>query len=219
MAQHKDSNTSSGRWVGVHHSPQPVDYDAACQHMDHHVEALKRAVGPEVLWFLHHPPLYTYGARTDPAHIAMAHHTGLPVHLSKRGGQLTYHGPGQRIVYSMIHLRQRGLGVTEYIALLQQWIISALKRCGIDGCVVPGFVGVWTALGKVASIGVRVSGGISSHGLAINVAHAHGLSHGGFGSIIPCGLEKTSMISMSELIPGVTLQDIDKALLATNPFL
>jgi lipoyl(octanoyl) transferase len=196
-----------------------VDYDAACQQMDHHTEALKRGVGPEVLWFLHHPPLYTYGARTDAAHIAMAHHTGLPVHVSKRGGQLTYHGPGQRIVYAVIHLRQRGLGVTEYIALLQQWIVNALGRCGIDGGVVPGFVGVWTALGKVASIGVRVSGGISSHGLAVNVGRSHLFSRGGFEAIIPCGLEKIPMVSASDLNPDITLQDMDAALLATNPFL
>ena len=217
MAQRNDSEKASDKWVGVHHSAQPVDYDMACQHMDHCVGGLKGGNGQELLWFLHHPPLYTYGARTDPAHIVMAKNTGLPVHLSKRGGQLTYHGPGQRIIYGMIHLRQRGMGVTEYIGMLQQWIISALNRCGIDGRVLPGFIGVWTALGKVASIGVRVSGGISSHGLAINVGHDPML-RGGFGAVIPCGLEKTSMVTVSELCARVTLQDIDAALLATNPF-
>jgi lipoyl(octanoyl) transferase len=219
MAQGNDSESALGKLVDVHHSAQPVDYDTACQHMDHHIETLKHGDGREFLWFLHHPPLYTYGARTDPDHIVMANHTGLPVHLSKRGGQLTYHGPGQRIVYCMIHLRRRGMGVTEYIGILQQWIVSALNRCGIACCVVPGFVGVWTALGKVASIGVRVSGGISSHGFAINVGHDHLLKHGGFGAIIPCGLEKTSIITVSQLNSEITLSHIDTALLATNPFL
>ncbi|MBM3631586.1 MAG: lipoyl(octanoyl) transferase LipB [Alphaproteobacteria bacterium] len=222
MEQRRTSEKTSHRWVDIHHSTHPVDYDGACQHMDHCVEALKRGVGPEVLWFLQHPPLYTYGARTNPSHIAMAHHTGLPVHLSKRGGQLTYHGPGQRIVYCMIHLRHRGIGVTEYMDVLQQWIIRALSQCGIDGVVVPGFVGVWTAFGKVASIGVRVSGGISSHGLAINVREGREPDYPsrsrGFGAIIPCGLEKTSVVSLSDLDPGLSLQDIDTALLATNPF-
>ena len=218
MAQSNDlERRALGRLVGVHHSTQPVDYDTACQHMDQCVEMLKHGDGPELLWFLHHPPLYTYGARTDPAHIVMAKNTGLPVHLSKRGGQLTYHGPGQRIIYGMIHLRERDIGVAEYIGMLQQWIVNALNRCGVGCCVVPGFVGVWTALGKVASIGVRVSGGISSHGLAINVGHDH-LLRGGFGAVIPCGLEKTSMVTVSELCARVTLQDIDAALLATNPF-
>ena len=218
MAQRNDLERGSGQLVGVYHSAQPIDYDTACQHMDHHVEMLKHRNGPELLWFLHHPPLYTYGARTDPAHIVMANNTGLPVHVSKRGGQLTYHGPDQRIVYCMIHLRRRGMGVTEYIGMLQQWIMNALNRCGVVCCIVPGFVGVRTAFGKIASIGVRVSGGISSHGLAINVGHKHPLRHDGFGAIIPCGLEKSSMISVSELNPGLTLSDIDAALLATNPF-
>ncbi len=222
MAQHHKSEKTSDRRVDVHHSTHPVDYDGACQHMDHCVEALKHGDGRELVWFLYHPPLYTYGARTNPAHIAMAHHTGLPVYGSKRGGQLTYHGPGQRIIYCIIHLRQRGIGVTEYMGVLQQWVIRALSRCGIEGFVAPGFVGVWTAFGKIASIGVRVSGGISSHGLAINVGEDDNPDHRsrsrGFGAIIPCGLEKIRMVSLFDINPGLNLQDIDAALLATNPF-
>lgn len=204
--------------VFVRFSHQPVSYPNACEGMEGDVQRHKDGDGPEVLWFLQHPALYTYGIRTNRDHIDMARKTGLPVYLSKRGGLLTYHSPGQRIVYAVMHLRQRGLGVVDYISMLQQWVINALKRCDIDGFIVPDFVGVWTTFGKIASIGVRVSGGISSHGLAINVSGIDPSKERGFGAIVPCGLANIPVAAVQDINPLVGLNDLDSALLATNPF-
>jgi lipoyl(octanoyl) transferase len=200
--------------ISLRVSPLPLLYGDACMVMQKLVQGVKTGSEPEALWFLEHQPVYTYGVRTERAHIAMAEKTGTPVCLSPRGGQLTFHGPGQRIVYAVIHLRKRRMGAADYVALLQHWIVSALARCGVNSWVLPEYVGVWTALGKVASIGVRVSGGVSSHGLAINVTRGGK----GFEPVVPCGLADVSMTAVQDAVPDVTLKDIDQALMATHPF-
>ena len=204
--------------VALRFSPHPLPYQAACHSMDQDVSCLKQGDGPEVLWFLQHPALYTYGIGTEEEHVMMAKATGLPVYPSRRGGQLTFHSPGQRIVYAIMHLRRRNMGVTEYVGLLQHWIVKALHLCGIPCFILPDFVGVWTDLGKVASVGVRISGGISSHGLAINIAHDDQVRGRGFGMITPCGLANRPVVAVQDFNAWIALKDIDEALLETNPF-
>lgn len=201
----------------MHHriSTAPLSYDFACGRMEEDLTALKIGEGPEVLWFLEHPPLYTYGARTDPLHRAMAEKTGLPLYPSPRGGQLTYHGPGQRILYLLLDLRLRGLGVKEYMFLLQEWLVRALGICGIKSWARPEHVGLWTDFGKVASLGVRVSRGVSSHGVALNVLKE---SARGFDAVVPCGLVGMPMGTLQDSDPFITRERVDGALCETNPF-
>jgi len=191
-----------------------VPYMQVCEAMEKTVAGLKRKQEAEQIWLLEHQPVYTYGIRTQQEHIAMAAAMGIPVVLSSRGGHLTFHGPGQRVAYIMIDLRARGWGVVTYIQHLQAWIIEALERCGIQAFVHPEHIGVWTTLGKVASVGVRVSGGVTSHGLAINVVK----ELRGFDRVVPCGLSGSPMSTLQHLRPHITLQDIDAALIETQPF-
>ncbi len=200
--------------VTVKISHKPLSYHSGMEEMDGLIHGVKTSGCHEVLWFLEHLPVYTYGVRTDPAHLYRAQQSGIPVCVSKRGGQLTFHGPGQRIVYCIINLRRRSMAVGAYVACLEQWIVHALQACGIHGFKEDGQVGVWTDLGKVASIGVRVSGGVASHGLAINVAKGCM----GFNAIVPCGLPNVTMTSVQDLAPHLTMAHMDAALLATNPF-
>jgi lipoyl(octanoyl) transferase len=191
-----------------------LEYDTACQEMDRCVQAIKADQSPEVLWFLQHAPVYTFGARTDPDHIHVARKTGVPVKPSMRGGLMTFHGSGQRVVYCMLHLRRRNVGVNAYIDILQNWVIAALEACGISSWKDSDHVGVWTSSGKIASIGVRVSGGVSSHGIAINVLKGGREFH----DIVPCGLLGVPMVAIQNICPDISMQDLDQSLIRCNPF-
>ena len=219
MAHHgliRDCFTPRDIWgpVTLKTSNTPVPYLMAMVEMESLVHEVKTHSSKEVAWFLEHTPVYTYGVRTNQAHVDQAKQGDIPVCLSKRGGQLTFHGPGQRIVYCILHLRRRTMGVGAYVACLEQWIIAALAYVGIQGVKMDDQVGVWTHRGKIASIGVRVSGGVASHGLALNVEQGGA----GFTSIVPCGLDHVTMTSVQDLAPHLTMLDVDAALLSTIPF-
>jgi lipoyl(octanoyl) transferase len=207
-------NATEKGGVTLKTSNAPVPYVVAMEEMEPLVHGVKTNTHQEIIWFLEHTPVYTYGVRTDSAHVDQARKGGIPVCLSQRGGQLTFHGPGQRIVYCVIHLRRRTMGVGAYVACLEQWIIDALAYWGIQGFKVDGQVGVWTQRGKIASIGVRVSGGVASHGLALNVEKGGA----GFASIVPCGLDHVTMTSVQDVAPHLTMAHMDRALLVTLPF-
>ncbi|MCB1563093.1 MAG: lipoyl(octanoyl) transferase LipB [Alphaproteobacteria bacterium] len=193
-------------------SQQPVAYDEALAFMDERVKAIHEGRAPECVWFLEHPSLYTAGTSAKEKDLLDSR---FPVYESGRGGQYTYHGPGQRIAYVMCNLkaRQKAPDIKKYVRDMEQWIIDALAEFGIKGERRCGRVGIWVVTPegekKVAAIGVRVRHWITLHGFAVNVAPD--LSH--FSGIVPCGIAEHGVTSMEELLGrAVPMADLDEAL-------
>ena len=193
-------------------SDAAVPYDLALREMEARVAAIHAGTGPEVIWLLEHPPLYTAGTSADPADLVAPDR--FPVYRAGRGGQYTYHGPGQRVAYVMVDLRRRGrMDVRRYVHDLEAWIIAALDRFGVKGERRDGRVGIWVDRGggredKIAAIGVRVRRWITYHGINLNVDPD--LSH--FDGIVPCGIREHGATSLADLGLPVTLADVDLAL-------
>lgn len=198
-------------------APGLVDYDAANAAMTARVEAIVRGEARELVWLLEHPPLYTAGTSAKPTDLLQP--GALPVYRSGRGGQYTYHGPGQRVVYLMLDVGRRFGDVRAYVAALEALIIDVLDELGAHGELRPGLVGVWVRKGgaaglpqgshdKIAAIGVRLRRWVSSHGLSINVAP--NLNH--YRGIVPCGVREDGVTSLAELGLSVTQNDVDNAL-------
>src|SRR6266571_4168380 len=200
------------------HSNEPVGYDEAVAAMEQRIAAIRDGAAPELVWLLEHPPLYTAGTSAraedllDPAR--------LPVHKSGRGGQYTYHGPGQRIAYVLLDLDRRGRDVRCHVWRLEEWIIRTLARFAVTGERRDGRVGVWIAGpdghdDKIAAIGVRVRHWVSYHGMALNLAPD--LDH--YRGIIPCGITPEvsghGVTSLARLGVIASMADIDTALRAT----
>ena len=152
-------------------SKAPVPYPIAIEEMEKRVAAIEAGTAPELVWLLEHPPLYTAGTSADEKEILDAH--GLPVYKTGRGGRITWHGPGQRVIYAMLDLRKRGRAVRGHVCFLEDWIIRVLKDFDIVGERREGRIGIWVDNAnkeeKVAAIGVRVRRWITYHGLALNV--------------------------------------------------
>lgn len=203
-------------WI---YSDALVDYDSALQFMEHRVREISEGTADECIWLLEHPPLYTAGTSaraedlTDPDRF--------PVYDAKRGGQYTYHGPGQRVVYVMLDLNKRGRDIRQFVQLLETWVISTLAEFNVTGEIKPGRVGVWIerddkplqangqkAEDKIAAIGIRLKKWVSFHGISINVEPD--LSH--FDGIVPCGISDHGVTSLVDLGHPVTLDDLDVAL-------
>ena len=196
-----------------------VDYDAALAWMQERASAIAAGTADEAIWLLEHPPLYTAGTSAKPADLKDPDR--FPVFETRRGGQYTYHGPGQRVVYVMLDLNRRGRDVRAFVQALEAWVIAALDEFNIKGEIRPGRVGVWVARpekpplpdgtpreDKIAAIGVRLSKWVSTHGLAIN--HDPDLSH--FDGIVPCGIKGHGVTSLVDLGLPVTMDDLDLAL-------
>ena len=200
-------------------SPAPVAYEDALGWMDARVAAIHDGRAEECLWLLEHPPLYTAGTSAraedlvDPGRF--------PVHRAQRGGQYTYHGPGQRVVYVMLDLSRRGRDVRRFVHDLEEWVIRSLADFQIRAERRPGRVGVWVARpdkapgpdgspaeDKIAAIGVRIRRWVSFHGLSINVEPE--LAH--YDGIVPCGISGHGVTSMVDLGLPVTMADLDLAL-------
>ncbi len=185
--------------------------------MEARVEAIARGTAPEAIWLLEHPPLYTAGTSakdsdlTDPGRFA--------VHKVGRGGQYTYHGPGQRVIYVMLDVGARGRDVRCFVRALEAWVIAALAEFNVTGEVRPGRVGVWVDRpetgreDKIAAIGVKLRRWISFHGISINVEPD--LGH--FSGIVPCGIRDHGVTSLVDLGLPVTMADLDAALQTTFP--
>jgi lipoyl(octanoyl) transferase len=173
-------------------------------------EAL-RSGGPEALALLQHEPVYTFGRRVRPEHLLVTPEAlrarGAAVIETNRGGDVTFHGPGQLIGYPILDLKCRGLGPHEYVRLLESTLIRALDRFQLESWHLPGRPGVWTKRGKVGAIGVRIERGVSLHGFALNVD----VDLSWFEAIVPCGdadAEVTSMAQLLEVTPAfATVQD------------
>jgi len=194
-------------------APAPVAYEAAVAEMDTRAAAIRDGGAPELVWLLEHPPLYTAGTSAQAADLLDPR---FPVHRSGRGGQYTYHGPGQRVAYLMLDLDRRGRDIRAYVFNLEALIIGTLAEFGVAGERRPGRVGIWVARGptredKIAAIGVRVRRWVTLHGIAINVAPD--LAH--FGGIVPCGVREHGVTSLADLGVTATMADLDAALRRT----
>ncbi len=197
-------------------SPGLTPYENALRAMEARAAAIAAGEAGELVWLLEHPPLYTAGvsARQDD----LLAPDRFPVHWTGRGGQFTYHGPGQRVAYVMLDLRVRGRDVSRFVANLEAWLIAALGRFNIEAGTRKGRVGVWVERkgpgwsreDKIAAIGVRLRKWVSFHGIALNVEPD--LEH--FSGIVPCGISAHGVTSLVDLGLPVTMADADAALRA-----
>ena len=194
-------------------SSAPVDYPAAVQAMEARVAAIHAGRADELVWLLEHPALYTAGTSADAADLRDPGR--FPVHRTGRGGQFTYHGPGQRVAYVLLDLKRRDGDLRRHVRRLEEWVIRALAEFGLRGLRREGRVGIWVERGqgredKIAAIGVRVRHWITFHGVAVNLAPD--LSH--FAGIVPCGISEPGLgvTSLAELGVAATLADLDAAL-------
>lgn len=188
-----------------------VEYEAAVSRMEAEAAAIADGRAPELLWLVEHPPIYTAGTSAKSSDLVDANL--FPVFRTGRGGQYTYHGPGQRVAYVMLDLRKRGGDVRAFVAGLERLIITTLADFGIAGEAREDRVGVWVrhAAGedKIAAIGIRVRRGVTFHGLAINVSPD--LSN--YDGIIPCGVSDHGVTSFAKLGMKASMADVDAALL------
>ena len=196
-----------------------TDYDDAVAEMEARVAEMAAGRASELVWLVEHPPLYTAGTSADPADLTDPGR--FPVHATKRGGQYTYHGPGQRVAYVMLDLNIRGRDVRKFVTALEDWVIATLSEFNVTGERRAGRVGVWVprpdkpALpdgtprdDKIAAIGVRLRKWVSFHGISINVDPD--LGH--YDGIVPCGIAGHGVTSLVDLGLPVTMADVDLAL-------
>ena len=192
-------------------SDQPVDYEAAVAEMEVRAAAIRDGSAPDLVWLLEHPPLYTAGTSAQDEDLLDT--KGFPVYRSGRGGQFTYHGPGQRVGYVMLDLKRRGEDVRRYVQDLEEWLIRSLARFNIKGERREGRVGIWVAErdgteNKIAAIGVRVRRWVTFHGVSLNVEPD--LSH--FGGIVPCGIRQHGVTSLAAQGILVGMPEVDAAM-------
>ena len=191
-----------------------VDYAAAEAAMEARVAAIAAGEAEEMVWLLEHPPLYTAGVSAKDDDLLAPDR--FPVHRTGRGGQYTYHGPGQRVAYVMLDLNRRGKDVRGFVHGLEDWIIGALDRFGVEAGMREGRVGVWVERkgagwsreDKIAAIGVKVRKWVSFHGISLNVEPD--LDH--FGGIVPCGITEHGVTSLVDLGVLATMDEADDAL-------
>ncbi|WP_126975796.1 lipoyl(octanoyl) transferase LipB [Frigidibacter oleivorans] len=206
-------------WI---HAPAPVAYPEALARMEARVAAIAAGTADEAVWLLEHPPLYTAGTSAQVADLVDPGR--FPVFAAGRGGQYTYHGPGQRVAYTMLDLNRRGRDVRRFVCALEDWVIATLAEFNVPGERRAGRVGVWVVRpdlppgpdgtpreDKIAAIGVKLRRWVSFHGISINVEPD--LSH--FAGIVPCGIRDHGVTSLVDLGLPVTMADLDAALLAT----
>ena len=194
-----------------------VPYPAAVAAMEARAAAIADGTAGELIWLLEHPPLYTAGVSAKTADLLEPER--FPVFESARGGQFTYHGPGQRVAYVMLDLTRRGRDVRAFVAALEAWIIDALAAFNVTGEMREGRVGVWVERkgagwsreDKIAAIGVKLRRWVSFHGISLNVEPD--LSH--FSGIVPCGQVEHGVTSLVDLGLPVTLDEADEALKAS----
>jgi len=198
-------------------SERPIDYQEALAAMTSRAAAIARGEAAELVWLLEHPPLYTSGTSAQPHELLDAR---FPVYVAGRGGQFTYHGPGQRVGYVMLDLKRRAPDVRRLVSSIEEWIIRALGAFGVHGERREDRVGVWVARpdkgdgaeDKIAAIGIRIQRWVTLHGFSLNVAPD--LSH--FSGIVPCGVseQRFGVTSLADLGRPDSMRDVDHALRA-----
>ena len=199
-------------------SPGQIAYPDAVAAMEARAAAIAEGRAGELVWLLEHPPLYTGGVSAKPDDLLDPDR--FPVFATGRGGQFTYHGPGQRVAYVMLDLTRRERDVRAFVAALEAWVIGALGRFNVVGEVRPGRVGVWVERrtaglapreDKIAAIGVKLRRWVSFHGISLNVEPD--LDH--FSGIVPCGVTEHGVTSLVDLGLPVTMAEADAALRAS----
>lgn len=199
--------------------PGLTDYETALLFMENRAAAIRNEGAAEMVWLVEHPPLYTAGSSADPQDLLQPDR--FPVFDAGRGGEYTYHGPGQRVAYVMLDLKRRREDVRAFVASLEEWIIRSLASFNVKGERREDRVGVWVvrperpplpngqpAEDKIAAIGIRLKRWVSFHGIAVNIEPD--LSH--FGGIVPCGIQGYGVTSLVDLGLPVTMHDVDVAL-------
>ncbi len=196
----------------------PTGYPEALAFMEARVAQIHAGTAPETVWLVEHPPLYTAGTSAKEGDLVAPGR--FPVYEAGRGGQYTYHGPGQRVGYAMLDLRRRGGDVRAYVTHLEEWIIRTLARFNVKGERREGRIGIWVDRGpdgrggrredKIGALGVRVRRGVTFHGISLNVDCD--LSH--FAGIVPCGISAPSfgVTSLADLGQIVSMAEVDMAL-------
>lgn len=206
--------------VDWQHLPGLAPYAETLAAMEARAAAIAAGDAPEAVWLLEHPPLYTAGTSAKAADLTDPNR--FPVHDAGRGGQYTYHGPGQRVAYTMLDLNQRGRDVRQFVCALENWVIATLAEFNVKGERRTGRVGVWVVRpdlppnpdgspreDKIAAIGIKLRRWVSFHGISINVEPD--LSH--FSGIVPCGITEHGVTSLVDLGLPVTMADLDAALM------
>ncbi len=206
--------------VDWQHLPGLAPYAETLAAMEARAAAIAAGDAPEAVWLLEHPPLYTAGTSAKAADLTDPNR--FPVYDAGRGGQYTYHGPGQRVAYTMLDLNQRGRDVRQFVCALENWVIATLAEFNVKGERRTGRVGVWVVRpdmppnpdgspreDKIAAIGVKLRRWVSFHGISINVEPD--LSH--FSGIVPCGITDHGVTSLVDLGLPVTMVDLDAALM------
>ena len=196
-------------------SPGLTGYADAVDAMAAHVASMATGQAPERLWLLEHSPVITAGTSANAADLLMPGR--FPVIASGRGGQFTYHGPGQRIVYVMLDLSRRGRDVRALVAALETWAIDALALLDVEAFTSDTGTGIWVhaggGIGKIGAIGLRVRRWTSFHGMALNVS----TDLSAYDAIIPCGIADHPVVRLADLRPGIDMKRLDEALLAAIP--
>jgi len=190
--------------------PGLLPYPEAVTFMEERADAIRAGNAGELVWLVEHPPVYTAGTSANPADLLDAR---FPVFKTGRGGQFTYHGPGQRVAYVMLDLKRRKPDVRAFVRDLEEWLIRALANCGVRGERRPDRVGIWVNRGdgredKIAAIGVRIRHWVTFHGVALNVAPD--LTH--FSGIVPCGVRGHGVTSLADLGRNIPMAQVDAAL-------
>ena len=195
-------------------SPGLVDYPGAISRMERLAASIARSEHPEQVWLLEHPPLYTAGTSARDEHLLDPDR--FPVFRAGRGGQFTYHGPGQRVAYVMLDLNRRGRDVRTFVRMLEEWLIRTLADVGITAESREGRIGLWVQRpnapagveDKIAAIGIRLHRWVSFHGISLNVAPD--LSH--YSGIVACGIASHGVTSLRELGSTVSMVEVDTVL-------
>lgn len=210
-----DSRFAAIEW---RYADAPVDYEDAVAFMERRAAEIRAGTAPECLWFVEHPPLYTAGTRAQDQDLVDS--TRFPVYRSGRGGQYTYHGPGQRVVYVMLDLTRWGRDLRNFVHALEDWVIRTLACFNIQAEVRDGRVGVWVPRpgfpgreDKIAAIGVRVRHWVTFHGISLNVDPD--LDH--YAGIVPCGIAEHGVTSLLDQGIVVPMSEVDVALRDSFP--
>jgi lipoyl(octanoyl) transferase len=186
-----------------------VGYERAITFMEERVRAIREKGANDLVWLLEHPPLYTAGTSANTQDLL---NPAFPVYQTGRGGQYTYHGPGQRVAYVMMDLQKRSCDLRRYICDLEEWMILTLRGFGVEGERRPGRIGIWVKTqnseAKIAAVGVRVRKWVAYHGVSINLNPD--LSH--YGGIVPCGIRDYGVTSLHALGVKTSSQELDAAL-------
>jgi lipoyl(octanoyl) transferase len=193
-------------------SDEEIPYEEALSFMEQRVREIRAGTAKECIWLLEHPPLYTAGTSANRKDLIDPER--FPVYDAGRGGQYTYHGPGQRIAYVMLDLAKRGRDIRKFVHNLEEWVIQTLATFNITGERRDGRVGIWVDRGmgredKIGAIGVRVRKWVTFHGISINVEPD--LSH--FEGIVPCGITEHGVTSLQDLGVWITMQEVDSLLM------